>query len=124
MVYYMAGYSSISEDLYEAASLDGAKKWTQFFKITVPLITPVIFYNLITQLVQAFQEFNGPFIITNGGPRGKTTLMSILIYNAAFQKYDMGLASAMAWVLFVILVFFTAISFWSQKHWVYYADEE
>ena len=124
MVIFLAALKGVPEDLYEAASLDGAGKWRQFFSITIPLITPVIFYNLITQLVQAFQEFNGPFIITNGGPRGKTTLMSILIYNAAFQKYDMGLASAMAWVLFVILVFFTAISFWSQKHWVYYADEE
>lgn len=123
MVIFLAALKGVPEDLYEAASIDGAKKWTQFFKITVPLITPVIFYNLITQLVQAFQEFNGPFIITNGGPRGKTTLMSILIYNAAFKSYDMGLASAMAWVLFVILLIFTAISFWSQKHWVYYADE-
>ena len=124
MVIFLAALKGVPADLYEAASLDGAGKWRQFFSITIPLITPVIFYNLITQLVQAFQEFNGPFIITNGGPRGKTTLMSILIYNAAFQKYDMGLASAMAWVLFVILVIFTAISFWSQKHWVYYADEE
>ncbi|MBR2528367.1 MAG: sugar ABC transporter permease [Blautia sp.] len=124
MVIFLAALKNVPEDLYEAASIDGARKWKQFFSITVPLITPVIFYNLITQLVQAFQEFNGPFIITNGGPRGKTTLMSILIYNAAFKSYDMGLASAMAWVLFIILVFFTAISFWSQKHWVYYADED
>ncbi len=123
MVIFLAALKGVPEDLYEAASIDGAKKWKQFFSITVPLITPVIFYNLITQLVQAFQEFNGPFIITNGGPRGKTTLMSILIYNNAFKAYDMGMASAMAWVLFVILLVFTAISFISQKYWVYYADE-
>ena len=122
MVIFLAALKGVPEDLYEAA-IDGAKKWKQFFKITVPLITPVIFYNLITQMVQAFQEFNGPFIITNGGPRGKTTLMSILIYNNAFKAYDMGMASAMAWVLFVILMIFTAISFISQKYWVYYSDE-
>ena len=90
----------------------------------MPLITPVIFYNLITQLVQAFQEFNGPFIITQGGPRNATTLMSLLVYNNAFKTYNMGKASAEAWVLFIILMIFTAISFWSQKHWVYYADDE
>lgn len=123
MVVFLAALKGVPIDLYEAASLDGAGKWRQFFSITVPLITPVIFYNLVTQLVQAFQEFNGPFIITKGGPLGSTTLMSLLIYNNAFTSYQMGKASAQAWVLFVILMIFTLISFWSQKHWVYYADE-
>lgn len=124
MVIFLAALKGVSADLYEAASLDGAGKWRQFFTITVPLITPVIFYNLVTQLVQAFQEFNGPYIITQGGPRGATTLVSLLIYNNAFKKYDMGLASAQAWVLFIILMIFTAILQYSQKHWVYYSDEE
>lgn len=124
MVIFLAALKGVSNDLYEAASIDGAGKWRQFFSITVPLITPVIFYNLITQLVQAFQEFNGPFIITQGGPRNATTLMSLLVYNNAFKTYNMGKASAEAWVLFIILMIFTAISFWSQKHWVYYADDE
>lgn len=124
MVIFLAALKGISADLYEAAAIDGAGKWTQFFHITVPLITPVIFYNLITQLVQAFQEFNGPYIITKGGPRNGTTLMSLLIYNNAFTSYDMGKASAQAWVLFIILMIFTLISFWSQQHWVYYSDDE
>ncbi len=124
MVIFLAALKGIPADLYEAAAIDGAGKWTQFFNITVPLITPVIFYNLITQLVQAFQEFNGPYIITGGGPRNGTTLMSLLIYNNAFTSYDMGKASAQAWILFIILMIFTAISFWSQKHWVYYADDD
>jgi len=124
MVIFLAALKGVPTELYEAASIDGAGKWKQFFRITVPLITPVIFYNLVTQLVQAFQEFNGPFIITQGGPRGWTTLMSILIYQNAFKTYDMGLASAMAWVLFIILMIFTVIAFWSQKHWVYYSDSE
>ena len=100
------------------------QKWKQFFSVTIPLITPVIFYNLVTQLVQAFQEFNGPYIITSGGPRGSTTLISLLIYNNAFKNYQMGKASAQAWVLFVFLFIMTAIAFYSQKKWVYYADEE
>jgi len=124
MVIFLAALKSVSPDLYEAASLDGAGKWRQFFSITVPLITPVIFYNLVTQLVQAFQEFNGPYIITQGGPRGATTLVSLLIYNNAFKKYEMGMASAEAWVLFLILLLFTLILQRSQKHWVYYSDEE
>lgn len=124
MVIFLAALKGVPEDLYEAASIDGAGKWKQFFSITVPLITPVIFYNLVTQLCTAFQEFNGPYIITSGGPRGGTTLMSLLIYQNAFKTYDMGLASAMAWVLFVILMIFTVIAFWSQKHWVYYSDNE
>lgn len=124
MVIFLAALKGVPEDLYEAAELDGAGKWTQFFHITVPLITPVIFYNLVTQLVQAFQEFNGPYIITKGGPLGGTTLMSLLIYNNAFTSYNMGKACAQAWVLFIILMIFTAIAFWSQKHWVFYQDDE
>ena len=124
MVVFLAALKGVPQDLYEAASLDGAGKWRQFFTITVPLITPVIFYNLVTQLVQAFQEFNGPYIITKGGPRGATTLMSLLIYQNAFEGYNMGKASAQAWVLFIILMIFTLISFISQKYWVYYADED
>ena len=79
------------QDLYEAATIDGAGKWRQFFSITVPMITPIIFYNLVTQICQAFQEFNGPYIITNGGPRGSTTLISLLVYNYAFKSYDLSL---------------------------------
>lgn len=124
MVIFLAALKGVPLDLYEAASIDGAGKWRQFFSITVPLITPVIFYNLVTQLVQAFQEFNGPYIITQGGPRNSTTLISLLIYNSAFKTYDMGMASAMAWVMFIILMIFTTISFVSQKYWVYYSDDE
>ena len=124
MVIFLAALKGVSEDLYEAASIDGAGKWTQFFKITVPLITPVIFYNLITQLCQAFQEFNAPFLVTKGGPNGATTLISMLIYNNAFLRHKMGMASAQAWILFLIVMTLTAAAFISQKKWVYYSDEE
>lgn len=124
MVIFLAALKGVPEELYEAASIEGAGKWRQFFSITVPLITPIIFYNLVTQICQAFQEFNGPYIITQGGPRNSTTLISLLIYNSAFKNYEMGMASAMAWVLFVVLMIFTVIAFLSQKYWVYYSDED
>jgi len=120
MMQFMQG---IPKDLDEAATIDGAGKWRQFFSITVPMITPIIFYNLVTQICQAFQEFNGPYIITNGGPRGSTTLISLLVYNYAFKSYDMGMASALAWIMFIIVCILTIIAFTSQKKWVYYSDE-
>lgn len=123
MVLFLAALKGVPEDLYEAATIDGASKWTQFRTITIPLITPVIFYNLVTQLCQAFQEFNGPFIITRGGPRGSTTLIAMLIYNQAFKLNEMGMASALAWVLFLAVGILTIVAFMSQKHWVYYSDE-
>ncbi len=124
MVVFLAALKGVPTDLYEAASIDGAGRTRQFFSVTLPMITPVVFYNLVTQLCQAFQEFNGPYIITQGGPRNSTTLISLLIYNSAFKNHDMGLASAMAWVLFIIVMVLSLIAFMSQKYWVYYADEE
>ena len=124
MVLFLAALKGIPEDLYEAASIDGATKGRQFLSITIPLISPVIFYNLVTQLVQAFQEFNGPYIITNGGPRNATTLISVIVYNTAFKDYKVGMSSAMAWVMFVIVMILTIIAFVSQKKWVYYSDDD
>ena len=124
MVLFLAALKGVQEDLYEAASIDGATKGRQFLSITIPLISPVIFYNLVTQLVQAFQEFNGPYIITNGGPRNATTLISVIVYNTAFKDYKVGMSSAMAWVMFVIVMVLTVIAFVSQKKWVYYSDDD
>ena len=124
MVLFLAALKGVPEDLYEAASIDGATKGRQFLSITIPLISPVIFYNLVTQLVQAFQEFNGPYIITNGGPRSATTLISVNVYNTAFKDYKVGMSSAMAWVMFVIVMILTIIAFVSQKKWVYYSDDD
>lgn len=124
MVIFLAALKGVPSDLYEAASIDGAGKWKQFIRVTVPLITPVIFYNFVTQLCHKFQEFNGPFIITRGGPLRSTTLVSLLVYNNAFKSYEMGMASAIAWLLFLIIATFTIIAFMSQKFWVYYGDED
>lgn len=123
MVIFLAALKNVPKDLYEAAGIDGAGKWKQFYSITIPMISPVIFYNLITQITQAFQEFNGPFVITNGGPNGATTLIAMLIYNNAFTKFDMGMASAQAWILFVIVGGLSAIAFISQSKWVHYSDD-
>lgn len=124
MVIFLAALQSVDRSLYEASSIDGATKWQQFRYITVPLITPVIFFNLIMQTVQAFQEFNGPYIITNGGPLKSTYLLPLYIYDKAFKSFDMGYASAIAWVLFVIIMVLTLIAFWSSKKWVYYAGDK
>ncbi len=124
MVLFLAALKGVPEDLYEAAAIDGASKGRQFIAITIPLISPVIFYNLVTQLVQAFQEFNGPYIITEGGPRNATTLISLIVYNTAFKDYKVGMSSAMAWIMFVIVMVFTLIAFASQKKWVYYSDDD
>lgn len=123
MVIFLAALKGVPPELYEAATIDGAGKWKQFFTITMPLISPVIFYNLVTQLCQAFQEFNGPYIITQGGPRNSTTLISLLVYNYAFKQNEMGMASALAWIMFVIVMVLTLVAFASQKYWVYYGDE-
>ena len=124
MVIFLAALKGVPTELYEAATIDGAGKWKQFFSITVPLITPVIFYNLITQICQAFQEFNGPYIITSGGPRNSTTLISLLVYKYGFSQNEFGMASALAWIMFIIVTIFTIVAFLSQKYWVYYSDDE
>lgn len=124
MVIFLAALQSIDKSLYEAASIDGAGKFATFWHVTMPLITPVIFFNLIMQMVQAFQEFNGPYIITQGGPLKSTYLLPLYIYESAFKRFDMGYASAIAWVLFAIIMVLTVIAFWSSRHWVYYAGDK
>ncbi|MBB3713573.1 oligogalacturonide transport system permease protein [Limimaricola variabilis] len=124
MVIFLAALQSIDKSLYEAAAIDGASKLHSFVFITIPLITPVIFFNLIMQMVQAFQEFNGPYIITQGGPLKSTYLLPLYIYDEAFRRFDMGYASAIAWVLFVIIMILTLVAFWSSKKWVFYAGDK
>ena len=113
-----------ASELYEVASIDGANKWKTFIYVTLPQLTPVIFYNMITGIVLSFQDFNGPYVITRGGPLGSTTLMSLLIYNNAFTAFNMGKASAQAWILFIVLVIFTIGAFITQKFWVYRPEDD
>jgi oligogalacturonide transport system permease protein len=123
MVVFLTALRSVPHDLYEAAEIDGAGKTRQFTSITLPFITPAVFFNLITQIGLAMQEFNAPFVITKGGPRGSTTLISLLIYNSAFQMRDLGLSCALTWVFFIVISVLIAVIFSTQKHWVFYADE-
>ena len=102
--------------------MDGASKVRQFFSVTLPQLTPIIFFNLILQLVQAFQEFDGPYLITGGGPSRQTYLLPMYIYDSAFGRYQMGYSSALSWILFIMIMIFTAVLFKSSKHWVFYAD--
>jgi oligogalacturonide transport system permease protein len=124
MVIFLAGLQGIPNDLYEAARLDGASKWQMFRRITLPLLTPVVFFNLIMQVIQAFQEFNGPYVITGGGPLKSTYLLPLMIYDEAFKYFEVGYASALSWCLFIVVGLFTAISFWSSRRWVYYAQDD
>ncbi|MEY4545612.1 MAG: hypothetical protein RL685_1807 [Pseudomonadota bacterium] len=123
MVVFLAGLQGIPQDLYEAATLDGAGPWRIFRRVTLPLLTPVVFFNFIMQAVQAFQEFNGPYVVTGGGPLKSTYLLPLMIYEEAFKYFDLGYASAISWFLFVLIGAITAIAFTSQRYWVFYAQD-
>lgn len=122
MVIFLNALAEIPQELYEAAAIDGASKTRQFFSVTLPQLSPIIFFNLILQLVQAFQEFDGPFLVTGGGPMKQTYLLPMYIYESAFKTFNMGYSSALSWVLFIMIMVFTAILFKTSKHWVFYTD--
>jgi multiple sugar transport system permease protein len=124
MVIFLAGLRQIPTDLYEAASMDGASPRRQFLKITLPLLAPVIFFNMVLQTIEAFKAFTQAFIISGGtgGPLDATLFYTLYIYQEAFANFRMGYASALAWVLLVIIGVFTAVSFLTSKYWVYYED--
>lgn len=123
MIIFLAGLRQIPSELYEAASIDGASAFLQFLKVTLPLLTPVIFFNLVMSLIGAFQVFASAFLITGGGPLDSTNFYAVYLFRNAFQYGRMGYAAAMGWVLLVIIVFFTALIFSSQKRWVHYSGE-
>lgn len=124
MVIFLAALQNVPASLYEAAECDGASKLQQFWSITVPLITPVIFFNMIMQMVHAFQEFNGPYMITEGGPLSSTYVLALYIYDQSFRFFNLGYGAALSWVLFALVGLLSAISFWSSKYWVFYAGEK
>lgn len=124
MVIFLAALQGVPQSLYEAAEIDGASRWRQFISITVPLITPVIFFNMIMQLVHGFQEFNGPYMVTEGGPLHSTYVLSLYIYEECFKYFNLGYGAALSWVLFALIGGLAAISFWSSKYWVFYAGEK
>lgn len=125
MLIFLAGLRGIPKDLYEAAEIDGTPKWRQFTRITLPLLAPVIFFNLVLQTIEAFKTFSSAFIISNGtgAPADSLLFYTVYLFNEAFKFFRMGYASALAWVLLIIIAIFTAISFLTSKYWVHYENE-
>jgi multiple sugar transport system permease protein len=123
MIIYLAGLQGIPTQLYEAAEVDGASKIRQFFSITLPLITPVLFYNLVIGIISTFQIFTSVYVMTDGGPVERTLFYNLYLYNNAFRYQRMGYASALAWILFVIVLVLTLLVFRSSAMWVYYEGE-
>jgi multiple sugar transport system permease protein len=120
MVIYLAAMLEIPTELYEAAKLDGASPWQRLIRITIPLLTPVILFNLIVGLISGFQYFVQPYVMTNGGPADSTLVYSLYLYRNAFQFFRMGYASAMGWVLFLLILAGTALVLRSTRRWVHY----
>lgn len=120
MLIFLAGLKQIPAELYEAASIDGAGGWRKFLRITLPLLSPVILFNLVMQIIAGFMVFTQAFVITNGGPLDTTRFYAVYLYNEAFENFHMGYASAMAWVLLLIIAFFTVLAFQSSSMWVHY----
>jgi multiple sugar transport system permease protein len=124
MVIFLAGLRQIPTDLYEAAAMDGASRTRQFMRITLPLLAPVIFFNLVLQTIEAFKAFTQAFIVSGGtgGPIDATLFYTLYLYQEAFANFRMGYASALAWVLLLIIGAFTALAFLTSRYWVYYED--
>lgn len=120
MVILLAGLKGIPRTLYEAAEIDGAGRWASFRHITLPMLSPAIFFNLILAIIGAFQVFTQSYIITSGGPENATLFYVLYLYRMAFENFRMGYASAMAWVLFLIILLFTFIQFRLSDRWVFY----
>jgi oligogalacturonide transport system permease protein len=122
MVLFLAALKQIPKELYEAAQIDGAGKLKSLFYVTLPMITSIVFFNLIMQSINALQNFTSAFVITNGGPLKSTYLIGMKLYTEGFSNFKMGYASAISWVLFAIILLFTLLIFKSSDAWVYYED--
>ena len=123
MLIFLAGLKNIPQTYYEAASVDGANAWQRFYKITIPLLTPVILFNVVMQTIQGFMAFTPSYIITEGGPMNSTLLYVLYMFERAFTFFDMGYASAMAWVMLIIIAILTALIFKSSPYWVHYESD-
>jgi multiple sugar transport system permease protein len=120
MVIYLASLQGIPQHLYEAAAIDGANAWHSFWKITLPMLTPTIFFNLVLSIISTFQTFTSAFVATDGGPLDSTLFYVLYLFRQAFQYFNMGYASALAWILFLIILVLTLLIVRSSDRWVYY----
>jgi multiple sugar transport system permease protein len=123
MVIYLAGLQGIPQNLYEAAQVDGATAWQRMLNVTLPLMTPVLFFQLVMGIILGLQVFTQPFIMTKGGPEDATLFFMLYLYQRAFVDFRMGYASALAWVLFLYILGLTFLVFRSSSMWVYYESE-
>jgi multiple sugar transport system permease protein len=124
MLIFLAGLRQIPMELYEAAAIDGASPWSRFFRITLPLLSPVTFFNLVMQTITGFMVFTQAFIVTGGGPMDTTMFYALYLYRRAFESFQMGYASAMAWVLLLAVALCTALLFKTSGRWVFYEAKE
>ncbi|MBT9778988.1 ABC transporter permease subunit [Clostridium sp. MCC353] len=124
MLIFLSALKQIPFTLYESAMVDGAKPSYTFFRITLPMLTPTIFFNLILQIINGFRVFTESYVITDGGPLDSTLSYVLYLYRRAFTYFDMGYSCALAWILVAIIAVFTVIIFKTQKNWVYYESEE
>ncbi|MGN6627382.1 MAG: carbohydrate ABC transporter permease, partial [Tepidisphaeraceae bacterium] len=120
MIIWLAGLQSIPRQLYEAAAIDGAGKWNQFVHVTLPMLSPYVLFNAITGLIGTMQIFTEAYIMTSGGPADSTLFYAYYVFREAFQYFRMGYASALAWIMFVIVLILTLIQLWVSKRWVHY----
>ncbi len=123
IIIYLAGLQGVPNELYEAAEVDGASDWVQFWKITLPMISPVLFFQLVIGMIDALQEFAGPFIMTQGGPGNASLFVMLYLFRNGFEFFRMGYASGLAWVLFVYIMVLTLLIIRSSAVWVYYEGE-
>ena len=123
-IIYLAGLQGIPTDLYEAAEVDGAAGWRRFWNITIPMMTPVLFFQLVTGIILALQVFTQAFIMTSGGPNNATLFFVLYLYRNAFEYFRMGYASALAWVLFICILALTLVLYRSSDYWVYYEGDD
>lgn len=124
MIIFLAGLQSVPQQLLDAASIDGANAWGRFWHVTVPIVSPVILFNMIIGIIGSFQVFSSAFIMTGGGPRDATLFLVLYIYRNAFQFFRMGYAAALSWMLFAIIMVFTGLQFLVANRWVYYAGKD
>jgi multiple sugar transport system permease protein len=124
MIIYLAGLQAIPTDLHESAMIDGANRFQRFFSITLPMLSPTIFFNLITGLIGAFQIFESAYILTGGGPQYRTYFFGLNIYFTSFQSLRFGYASTIAWILFILIAAMTILVMTTSRRWVYYAGEK
>ena len=124
MIIFLAGLQGIPEVLHEAAAIDGASSWHRFRHVTLPMLSPTIFFNLVIGIIGSFQVFTNVFVMTQGGPGTSSLMLVLYVYRHAFQNFKMGYASTLAWLLFCIVLLFTVVQFRLSRRWVYYEGEK